>query len=94
MKLVNDGGTVTVESAGPALINFSISNLVEEQTAEDGMTWTQWINSDYNHTWWRIYNGRVVYEGGAAYDLYYDMEGEEYVYASDQIEERGYYAID
>ena len=44
-KLVNNGGTITVENAGPALISFTISS--EQCQGESGMTWGEWLNSTY-----------------------------------------------
>lgn len=58
------------KSKAPTLINFTIGGT--EFQAEDGMTWGEWIESEYNTDGWTVYSDEGQYtdiifkdEGGA-----------------------------
>jgi len=54
----------------PSTINFTVvdSPAGEENTAEEGMTWREWINSDYENGYmYRIENGYVLEDGSSIY---------------------------
>lgn len=78
-------------SNSPTLITFTISNTLQQVNtyqAEEGMTWSEWVNSKYNTIGAYINYGKVFLT--AQYRI--GGEGETYVNATSNIVENGTYS--
>lgn len=96
--IIDNGGTVTggLSSYADAinalfLITFTINSV--EYQAEEGMTWEEWVNSDYNTGSWKISNNYIK---AGENTLYYPKRLEItpwYVYKNDKINNLEEYGI-
>lgn len=79
-------GSVTFTVAvKPILIKFSIGDT--DYTAEKYMTWSQWVESEYNNNIYTIYGDKIV--ENVFSNFVYDSQG--YVLKSDRIAADGVY---
>lgn len=72
-----EGGNFSGDSAtdNEILITFYIGEDIEgvPYQAEEGMTWEEWVNSEYNTAGYYINNGKVIPgDSGGHVDLYFD----------------------
>ena len=82
----NGGGTVS-----PKLITFTIEST--DYQAEEGMTWREFVDSEYNAYNRVSANGTsgLVYFDGISYNVTNSNNSPDYVYASDVIQSTTYY---
>ena len=75
--VVNDG-----ETGGPNLITFTIDGT--EYQAEDGMTWEEWVNSEYDDGNYLVYNAYAIarFQGTS---LVYVFDNTQTVFKSDLV---------
>lgn len=70
---------------GSGRITFELRGF--EEYADNGMTWEQWVNSDYNTEGWYIKNGNVLLNTGFGGIIVAISD----VKSSDVIQDGGYY---
>ena len=79
-----------VNKSSSSLITFTINNdygNIEEYQAEEGMTWSEWVNSEYN-TGEFIDNDENIRQPGGGLGSYlavYDPHNNVFIYPSDKI---------
>ena len=73
-----------IESLGGNLITFTVS--VTECQAEEGMTWAEWVESEYNTIGVSIIDNRVYYSGTVLTDMATSQEtlSSDYIVAENQ----------
>lgn len=85
---MKDGGQLGIEKMPKLMIKFTItdngSSPITYQ-AEDGMTWVEWCDSEYNTDGHYVEFKAVYYAYNNNYTLYYENRGQ-YVFATDVIE--------
>lgn len=80
-----------VWGAAKPLISFMISEngTIKTYQAEEGMTWGEWVESDYNTDGYINDQGYIFNQGFIG--LFYDIEYENYITANDVITSITYY---
>jgi hypothetical protein len=62
LSAIENDNTIFYEPVKPTLITFTISNI--EYQAEEGMTWEEWCNSEYNKNGFYIKNSAPYAQNG------------------------------
>lgn len=80
-----------VWSAAKPLISFTISEngTIKTYQAEEGMTWGEWVESDYNTDGYINGEGYIFNDGYIG--LFHDIDYENYITANDIITSNIYY---
>lgn len=82
------GGAAEAEEVQPSLISFYYAGTYYQ--AEEGITWGEWLNSEYNTTSLSVIGSNRIGRndgGGAGINVYYKQNGRTfYVYADELID--------
>ena len=104
VSYIRDIDSTYYEANTPSTIKFQVivrASDIREFTADYGMTWAEWINSDYNTDEWEIIDGRIyLYFCENAFGGTYEYIGlenstmDQYrVYDTDTIIGQTYYVV-